>query len=95
MKTKFTLKVAKSGSHLTVKPEEDEQSAIIKFMEDNPDTDISEHFDLYNGGAVYHLDKFDNESISIYCPSTEEVYEFEGDILDRFRRGKKLWLEII
>jgi hypothetical protein len=94
MKTKFTLKVAKSGSHLTVKPEEDE-AAIIKFMEDNPDTDISEHFDLYNGGTVYHLDKLDNESISIYCPSTEEVYEFEGDILDRFRRGKKLWLELI
>lgn len=95
MKTKFTLKVAKSGSHLTVKPEEDEQSAIIKFMEEHADTDISQHFDLYNGSTVYYLDKLDNESISIYCPSTEECYSTTTDILGKFRANKKLWLELV
>ena len=94
MNTKFNLIVARANNQLTVKPEPDETAAIIKFMEERPDQDLKEHFHLYNGGTIYHLDKFDNESISVYCPSTDEVFSFEGNILERFKAHKKVYLTL-
>jgi hypothetical protein len=92
MNTKFNLIVARANNQLTVKPEPDETAAIIKFMEERPDQDLKEHFDLYNGGTIYNLDKLDNESISIYCPSTDEVFYFEGEVLAKFKANKKVYL---
>jgi hypothetical protein len=94
MQTKFQLIVSRTGNQLTVRPAEDETDAIIKFMVVNPDQDIKEHFALVNGGTVYNLDKFDCDSISIYCPSTDEVFEAEVAMIAKFKDGKKVYLKL-
>jgi hypothetical protein len=93
MQTKFNLIVARMVNQITVKPDADETAAIIKFME-GTEHDLAEHFYLQNGGTVYQLDKLDTESISVYCPSTDEVFTFEGDILGKFKANKKVYLSI-